>query len=111
MKNFRTAKVALMAATIAAGASLGTAQIERLTLDQMVSKTFADHRSEELILDFDALHGLDLEHKISRLTRWVLDANEQRLKYALRVPGTTIGPASGEEHRHQCLKTLAEYQG
>ena len=39
MKNFRTAKVALMAATIAAGAALGTAQIERLTLDQMVSKT------------------------------------------------------------------------
>ena len=39
MKNLRTAKAALVAAAIAAGAVMGTAQIERLNLDQMVAKT------------------------------------------------------------------------
>ena len=39
MKNLRTAKAALVAAAIAAGAVMGTAQIERLNLEQMVTKT------------------------------------------------------------------------
>lgn len=77
--------------------------------DEMVSKTFADHRSEELILDFHGLQGLDTERRLSRLARWVLEADQKRLKYALSMPGETIGPAAGDQHKHRCLKTLAEY--
>jgi hypothetical protein len=39
MKNIRIAKAALAAAIVGAGAILGTAQIERLNLEQMVAKT------------------------------------------------------------------------
>ena len=79
--------------------------------DQMVSKTFADHQSEELALDYQQLAHLDVETRLSRLTRWVLDASTRNLKYSLRMPEKTIGPAAGDDHKHHCLKALAEHPG
>ncbi|MDJ0654283.1 MAG: DUF58 domain-containing protein [Xanthomonadales bacterium] len=78
--------------------------------DQMVTKTFADHRSQELHLDYSQIDGLDLERRLSRLTRWVLDADKARLRYSLKLPNQQVGPDSGELHKHQCLRALAEYQ-
>jgi uncharacterized protein (DUF58 family) len=77
--------------------------------DQMVTKTFADHQSEELRLDYSKLGELDVEARLSRLTRWLLEAHGNNLKYSLNLPNTQIGPASGDEHKHLCLKALAEF--
>ena len=78
--------------------------------DQMVTKTFADHRSHELHLDFSQIDGMDLERRLSRLTRWVLEADAARLRFSLKLPDQQVGPDSGELHKHQCRRALAEYQ-
>lgn len=76
----------------------------------MVTKTFADHQSEELRLDYSKLAELGLEARLSRLTRWLLEAHGNNLKYSLNLPNYQIGPASGDEHKHRCLKALAEFK-
>ncbi|MEM9305458.1 MAG: DUF58 domain-containing protein [Pseudomonadota bacterium] len=77
--------------------------------DQMTTKTFAQHQSERIALRFDDTRGLAIEERLSRLTRWALDAHEARLEYTLELPAESIGPGRGSEHLHRCLRSLAEY--
>ena len=58
-------------------------------------------------LDWDTLPGLDTETRLSVLTRWVLDAERDGVRYGLRLPEKTLAPASGEHHQHECLRALA----
>jgi uncharacterized protein (DUF58 family) len=37
----------------------------------------------------------------------VLEAEREGRRYRLQIPGTTLGPARGTEHRHACLRALA----
>jgi uncharacterized protein (DUF58 family) len=77
----------------------------------LLTKTFHGRAARELWLDFDALPAqLDLEQRLSRLTRWVLDADEAGVAYALRLGDEALGPATGEAHRDECLKALALYR-
>lgn len=76
---------------------------------EMVTKTFAQHESERIELDFSRLVELDTEQRLSRLARWILEADQADLVYTLRLPGQEIGPGAGDEHRHRCLRALAEY--
>lgn len=62
---------------------------------------------QEFVLDFDALPALDREARIARLTRWVLMAEEHRVRYTLLLPGQRIGPDLGGAHAHRCLRELA----
>jgi uncharacterized protein (DUF58 family) len=62
---------------------------------------------EDFVLDFDALTTLDLEARVSRLTRWVLMAEERRVRYTLLLPGQRIGPDVGSAHARRCLRELA----
>jgi uncharacterized protein (DUF58 family) len=50
---------------------------------------------------------MDTEARISRLCRGVLDACEKQQEFGLRIPGTEIAPARGQDHRHACLEALA----
>lgn len=75
--------------------------------DELVTKTFAAHQSEEIELDYSRLAGLGNETRIARLTRWVIEADRQERHYSLAVPGQTIGPSHGSEHKHRCLAVLA----
>lgn len=58
-------------------------------------------------LDWDTLAGLDTEMRLSVLTRWVLEAQQQGMLYGLRLPQQTVHPSSGEPHQLECLKRLA----
>ncbi len=51
--------------------------------------------------------SLDMERRLSRLTRWVLDAEAAGVAYGLRLDETVLGPAVGDDHRDACLKALA----
>lgn len=74
------------------------------------TKVFSGHAAAELWLDWNELHGkLDLELKLSRLTRWVLSADQQGLRYGLRLPGLELAPDTGAPHRLACLRALALY--
>ena len=68
----------------------------------------AERRSgEALTLDYRALAGLDDEARISRLTAWVLAAENVQRSYLLRLPQESIGPGLGAEQRTACLRALA----
>ena len=61
----------------------------------------------ELWLDIRQAGSLDLEHKLSRLCAWVLQADRLGLDYGLRLSALEIKPASGEAHKRRCLEALA----
>ena len=64
-------------------------------------------QQNELWLDFLQAGSGDIEHKLSRLCAWVLQAERLGLAYGLRLPAREIKPASGEAHKRQCLEALA----
>ena len=75
------------------------------------TKIFSGHAAAELWLDWRELPAnLDLESRLSRLTRWVLTAEQQGLRYGLRLPGLELAPDSNEPHRLACLRELALYR-
>jgi uncharacterized protein (DUF58 family) len=75
---------------------------------QLVTKQFDGGAIEELVLDFDALPAsLDLELRLSRMTRWVLEAEQRALPYGFRLRGTVFAAASGAAHQAACLQVLA----
>ncbi len=75
---------------------------------QLVTKHFEGGAIEELVLDFDALPvTLDLELRLSRMTRWVLDAEQRALPYAFRMHGQVFAAGVGAAHQAACLRALA----
>jgi uncharacterized protein (DUF58 family) len=80
--------------------------------DDLSVKQFEATGGGELMLDFDALpSALDVEARLSRLTRWVLDADAAHARYGLRLPDAMIFIGSGTKHRDQCLSALALCKG
>jgi uncharacterized protein (DUF58 family) len=59
--------------------------------------------------DFDALAGLDVEARLSQLTRWVVDAAQRGENWVLRLPGAEPLDGTGAEHRDRCLARLAVF--
>lgn len=77
---------------------------------QLVTKHFEGGSVDELLLDFDALPArLDLELRLSRMTRWILEAESGALPYALRIGRIEFDAALGAAHQAACLRALALY--
>jgi uncharacterized protein (DUF58 family) len=77
---------------------------------QLATKHFEGGAKDELVLDLAALPAsLDLELRLSRLTRWVLEAEQRALPYALRLGRSSFDAATGAAHRAACLRALALY--
>lgn len=75
------------------------------------TKQFAGTAAQALWLDWDMLpQRMDVETRLSVLTRWVLDTEAVGLSWGLRLPGREISRAHGAEHTHACLKALALYE-
>ncbi len=76
--------------------------------DELSVKLFESSAGEETVLDFDALPlAMPLEKRIARLTRWVLMAEANGLRYCLRLPGCHMDTDVGPAHRTRCLEALA----
>jgi uncharacterized protein (DUF58 family) len=74
----------------------------------LLTKQFTGEAASEVWLAWDHLPAhLNTEVKLSHMTRWVLDADELRLAYGLRLPNTVIPIASGDAQRQRCLEALA----
>lgn len=72
------------------------------------TKQFAGTAAQSLWLDWDALPArLDVEDRLSILTRWVLDAEQAGVSWGLRLPGQTLAQAHGPAHAQACLVALA----
>ncbi|MEN3276988.1 MAG: hypothetical protein V7631_2778 [Massilia sp.] len=79
---------------------------------QLATKHFEGGARDELSLDLSALPPhLDLELRLSRLARWVLDAEGRALPYAFRAGEEACPAASGAAHAAACLRALALYGG
>ncbi len=78
---------------------------------ELLTKQFHRNRSTELWLDWTRLEAGDVETRLARMCRWVLDADALGQAYGLRLPGVEIAPARGEGHRHRCLEALALFGG
>ncbi|MEW5789584.1 MAG: DUF58 domain-containing protein [Pseudomonadota bacterium] len=76
---------------------------------RLLTKQFAGGGRRELWLDWQWTPERDVEARLSRLARWVLDAHAAGLAFGLRLPGREIAPGTGESHRHRCLEALARY--
>ena len=74
---------------------------------ELVSRDTQQAQRHELWLDFASCGLQDTEHKLSRLTAWVIAADGQGLDYGLRLPNREITPGQGEGHKRQCLEALA----
>jgi uncharacterized protein (DUF58 family) len=70
-------------------------------------KQFAMQIGEELWLDFAAAPEPDTEGKLAHMTRWVLDAEAQGLRYGLKLPDGELPSGDGQPHRDECLRRLA----
>jgi uncharacterized protein (DUF58 family) len=75
--------------------------------DRLLVREYEASTSREVELDWFALAALPHEARIRRLTRWVLEADRQSIRYRMRLPSGAIGPGRGADHRHACLRALA----
>ncbi len=75
--------------------------------DFISTKVFEGGASQDIWLDWNNTGAQNERLRLSRLTAWVLKADEQGLDYGLRLPGMEIAPNHGEVHRAECLKALA----
>lgn len=86
-------------------------QIARLDSESggaLVSKHFEGGTAGKLSFDFRKLpRDLDVEARLSRMTRWVLEAEGRGLPYAFRLDDMSLPAAIGPAHQEACLRALA----
>ena len=70
-------------------------------------KQFTTPLGEELWLDYSDTPDRSEEEKLSRMTRWVLDAEAQGMRYGLRLPDGELPSNNGSAHRDECLRRIA----
>lgn len=75
---------------------------------ELLSKQLEGGARGTLRLDWFALPGsLDTEAKVSRLTRWVLDADASGQRWSLHLPGFSLEAGDGTGQRTRSLEALA----
>lgn len=67
--------------------------------------------AQDVWLDYQQAPGLSTEERLSRLCRWILDAEQAGIRYGFKLPGLMLPPSIGEAHRNECLKALALFGG
>jgi uncharacterized protein (DUF58 family) len=76
--------------------------------DGLLVREFEGGSGGQLWLDWNALPaGLDTEARVSRLARWVIDADTAGMRFGLRIPSASLALDAGAAHRAACLEALA----
>jgi len=76
---------------------------------EIQTKQFAGETPDRVWLDYDTIQGLAPEARLSRLCRWILDAEQAGRPYGLALPGRRLAPATGPAHKERCLEALARF--
>ncbi len=74
--------------------------------DELVLKEYSGFVEPRAWFDYEMATG-DVEHRLSILTGWVLQARQKDQEFGLRLPGKTIEPGIGEQHAVTALEALA----
>lgn len=89
-------------------------QIARVDVESggtLVTKHFEGGAATEISLDFAQLpHDIDTEARLSRMARWVMEAEARGVAYAFRLGDVDFQAAHGPAHKEACLRALALYQ-
>ena len=75
----------------------------------LLTKQFCGQQGATLQLSWSQAPEKETEARLSRLTRWVLDAHAANLLFSLTLPGREIGKGMGETHLRLCLEALARF--
>ncbi len=75
----------------------------------LLSKEYDNQQLSMQWLDWSSLPGVSVEHRLSHLCGWVLQAEQEGRVYGLRLPTVKIEPGYGDKHRTECLTQLAIY--
>lgn len=77
----------------------------------LITKEFSGGSASDLTLDYDKLpRSMDTELRLSRMTRWVLEADATALPYAFHLGGISYPARTGQAHRLECLQALALHE-
>ncbi len=72
------------------------------------TKLFSGAAGTDLWFDLaDTPESLGIEQRLSRLTRWIVDASQHGRRYGLRLPDLRIKLDAGDAHQARCLEALA----
>jgi uncharacterized protein (DUF58 family) len=72
----------------------------------LVSRDASMHSQQQLWLDWQCGAG-GTEARLSRLTAWVIEADQRHLAWGLAMPGFDLGLGQGDAHRRAALEALA----
>ena len=76
----------------------------------LLIKQFTGVGSRRIWFDYqDVATILELEARLSQMSQWIVEAEEQGFAYGLRLPGFEAEPARGQTHRRRCLGALAVF--
>ena len=76
--------------------------------DTLLVREYEQPLGADVLLDWHQVSGVAYEARIRRLARWIDEAEREGRRYRLDLPGQpALGPASGAQHRHACLRALA----
>lgn len=76
--------------------------------DTLLVREYEQPLGADVVLAWEATGPMPREARISRMARWVDEAERDGRRYRLELPGqAAIGPDSGPHHRHACLRALA----
>jgi len=76
--------------------------------DTLLVREYEQPVGADVVLDWRQLSGIEYEARIRRLARWVDEAEREGRRYRLDLPGQPpLGPGSGPQQRHACLRALA----
>ncbi|MBS0396405.1 MAG: DUF58 domain-containing protein, partial [Proteobacteria bacterium] len=77
---------------------------------ELVVKEYVGAARAPVVLDLAQCPGRDLEARLARLARWIVDAEERGDRYGLRLGHDEVAPGAGLGHRNRCLARLATFR-
>lgn len=93
------------------GDSLKQVNWKALAKEQdLLTKQFGGDRCEELWLDWSSVQNLSVEHALSQLALWLIEAERLGFSYGLKLPAKEIQPSHGEFHLKKCMALLAIFK-
>ncbi len=77
--------------------------------NQLLTKEFELPQAQGHWLDWHALPGYKMEHRLQILCGWVVRSHEDNREYGLSLPNVRIASGRGDAHQQACLTALALY--
>ena len=75
--------------------------------DKLFSKEFIGAKPVTRWINWHEITARDNEHRLSIITALIINAENQRQRYGLKLPDVQITAGHGNKHFHQCLTVLA----